>query len=151
MNERHDHLEPLSADGEARRDAMLGPLRGEVARSAKRRRIKRRTAWGAKIVAPLVVILGIINRSNNTPAPISPPEDVQQAAAPGWEAVETDPAAAARITMRSRTDWAGVIVNDDELLLELEEMGRPAGLIRMGGKAWISGVTPAEPEAPRGS
>ncbi len=53
-----------------------------------------------------------------------------------------DPAAMARVTIRS--------LSDEELIDALAAIGRPAGIIRMGGKVWLSAaVTDEEIEKER--
>lgn len=53
-----------------------------------------------------------------------------------------DPAAMARVTIRS--------LSDEELINALAAIGRPAGIIRMGGKVWLSAaVTDEEIEKER--
>lgn len=134
---QHEH-EPLSPAGLARRSAMLEALRAEVPRAAAARRARRRAVRTVAVLALAgVVTLLVLPRRAAPPSQIgvAPPPQ------PGWSVVSTDPTAASRLTVRSRTDWSGVVVGDDELLLELEEMGRPAGLIRTGGKVFVSGLT----------
>lgn len=138
MTDPREHPDALSPAGAARRDAMLTALRAEVPRAAAARRARRRTlrAAAVTVIVGAVAILALPRRTAVTPPPVAqaPP------APPGWTLVRTDETAPSRLTVHSRADWSGVIVNDDELLLELEEMGRPAGLIRTGGKTWISGL-----------
>ncbi len=138
MPERPHEPEPLSPAGLARRSAMLEALRAEVPRAAAARRARRRAIRTVAVLALVgVVALLALPRRAAPPAPIAmapPPQ-------PGWSVLSTDPTAASRLIVHSRQDWSGVVVGDDELLLELEEMGRPAGLIRTGGKVFVSGLT----------
>ena len=136
MTDPHDQPDTLTPAGAARRDAMLAALRAEVPRAAAARRARRRAVRTA-FVMTLVGVAALLALPRRVTPPATP---IAQAPAPGWSVVQTDTSAAARLTVHSRADWSGVIVGDDELLLELEEMGRPAGLIRTGGKAWISGL-----------
>lgn len=138
MTDPLDHPDALSPAGAARRDAMLAALRAEVPRAAAARRARRRAVRAAAVtfIVGVIAILALPRRTSVPPPPVveatAPP--------PAWTLVRTDVTAASRLTVHSRADWSGVIVNDDELLLELEEMGRPAGIIRTGGKTWISGL-----------
>lgn len=117
---------------------MLDALRAEVPRAAAARRARRRTLRAAAAIG-IVGAVSILALPRRAPIPQAPMWQLA-APAPAWTLVRTDETAASRLTVHSRADWSGVIVNDDELLLELEEMGRPAGLIRTGGKTWISGL-----------
>lgn len=143
MTDPLDHPDTLSPAGAVRRDAMLSALRAEVPRAAASRRALRRASLAAATLAAGAAAWLVLQ-----PAPTVPPAPIaiqNTQSTPTITLVRTDPSAAARLTVHSRADWSGVIVSDDELLLELEEMGRPAGLIRTGGKAWISALgTPAD-------
>jgi len=139
MTDPLDHPDALSPAGAARRDAMLGALRAEVPRAAAARRNRRRAVRAAALII-LVGVVGVLALPRRTSVPPPPAHVEAPAPPPGWTLVRTDDTAASRLTVHSRADWSGVIVNDDELLLELEEMGRPAGIIRTGGKTYISGL-----------
>ncbi len=131
---------PLSAEGEARRDAMLAGLLAHVPRAAAARR-RRRTAVrgaGATLAAALVVWVwtpgGAPTRSS-----VAPP-------ASAIVRVATDPGVLARLAPTT----GGVVVervSDDELLRTLSAIGRPVGLVRDGDRVALTAEV-ADPIAP---
>ena len=109
MNDRTKPSQ-LSDRGAARRDAMLGDLLEVLERT---RRVRRGRRTGAAVLAIVLVAAGSLWMTGPF-RDITPP----------------DAAPSEAITVR--------VINDDELLKLLADMGRPTGLVRTGGRAWLT-------------
>ncbi len=134
----------LSAQGEARRDAMLAGLLTEVPRAAASRRRRRGVVRGAG--ATLAAALVIWAWAPGGPSPKKGP------AASSTSAVvrlATDPNVLARLA----SSGGGVTVervSDDDLLRTLSAIGRPVGLVRDGDRVALTAevVDPIAPTPP---
>jgi len=155
---------PLSAAGQARRDAMLGDLLGSMRRVHARRRARRVGAAGLAVVA--CVGIGVVAlrpsspAASNDPAPRtvespriaeSPRPRVAPVAPSGpvieYAEVRTDDSSLDRLRARR----SGVIerIGDDALLATLADLGRPTGLIRTAGGVRVADAV-VDPPAGRG-
>jgi hypothetical protein len=135
MNDRE--MNTLSSRGRERRDAMLDELR-DTMRHLHRARRTRRSA--VAITASLAILIGLsvialpnpTIRAPGTTAIIEP-GDVPAARI---TIVHTDPTVLSRYaagpTPRVR------MLDDEALLEELAAIGRPTGLVRAEGRAWLT-------------
>lgn len=132
---------PLSADGEARREAMLAGLLAEVPRAAAARRRRRTAARGAGLTLAAALVVWVWAPGARAPT--------RGPAAPSVSAivrVATDPGVLARFAPTS----GGMTVervSDDELLRTLSAIGRPVGLVRDGDRVALTADV-ADPIAP---
>jgi hypothetical protein len=134
--------DPLSDAGRERRDLMLDELVGRMHRRHAARRVRRSAAAGLVLAAAAgIAVIGPL-RVAPEPARVATPD----AGAPDIRVVRTDPAVLGRYEHRPATRIERL---DDEGLLDtLLELKRPAGLIRRGGRVWLTAnVTGPEPEA----
>lgn len=145
----------LTESGVARRDRMLGELVGEMRRVHRRRRGRRVAMVLLPVGAMAIAVLWW--RGSALPVALSPGRETT-AFAPTPAPVPIDsPAPAvsvpvAIITMVRTTDDAfarslvttpphaseAQTINDAELLATLADLNRPAGIVRSGGKAWLT-------------
>jgi len=127
----------LSDAGRVRREAMLGEIVAQMQRLHRRRRV-RRTAAASACMVVLLIGLSLLAMPARGPAPDSRMVVEKPEPAPGVsiEIVRTDPSVLQRFAARptSRT----VLLDDEALLDELAAMDRPAGLIRSGGRVWLT-------------
>ncbi len=125
----------LSPQGEARREAMRRMLSGAVVAAAQSRR-RRRTAFGVMAMAGAVLMLGVINQAPN------------QRGASTSARIESGRATKLPIQwVNTRSDIMKQYVvqcsdpierlNDDQLLEEMADLGRPSGLIRIEGRSML--------------
>lgn len=139
MTDRH-RTEPLSRAGLARRDAILAVT---IAALDARRRRRRAVRGGLLALAFLVIGVAAgraaqLWRGPGTPGPEPPvvrgPQDL-----PGAPA---HVAARPRIIVVTDNRRTGRIraVGDDELLTFLDQIDRPAGLVREGGSVRLTGA-----------
>ena len=147
-SERDDRAtEPgtLSPAGLARRDEMLGELMGSMRRLHRRRRSARR-AISAAVFVTLVAGLSLLARPRPVAeeAPIAVVEESSEPEVPdasprriNIELVRTDASVLARLATSPAS--RATELDDQALLSELAAMDRSAGLIRMGGRAWLTG------------
>ena len=151
MNEPTQH-ESLSAEGQARRDAMLGELLVDMSQVHRRRRRVRAGAFSS--IAAALILAGVLRvglfESGKLPiaANVDKDGDLPMSAAPisadpapsrsesGIVWVSTDVTILARMT--SAPAPIVVYINDAELLETLVHIGRPAGLIRFGDRLALS-------------
>ena len=109
----------------------------------RRRRIRRRAAGAAFFLLLTALMTWMLSHSstrsapqvagNNRPSIDSvPPAQI----ASRFEIVQTDPAIAQRLgtTSAPNVEW----LDDQSLLSALNELHRPAGLIRADGKTWLT-------------
>lgn len=148
---------PLSTDGMARRDAMLPELLDAMYRHHARRKAARRALVGAGIGAAVVALAWGVSIALSPRAAVDPldgaaPRVADGGAEPGETAITDAPVRAPIVAVivtdpmildRSRAPAAtgGVRVRrlDDEALLALlDDIGRPAGLIRMKGETRLT-------------
>ncbi len=143
-----NELDRLSAEGEARRDAMRQQLAQVVVRRAHRRRVQRRAMVASVLLA--VGAAGIWVGSQSLLAPRPAPTSI---ASGPTSTVEANDAINRRVqveiftgnpplTLASiqtvRVASAEVRMSDDELLRALDEIGRPAGLASIGDRTIIT-------------
>lgn len=142
---REQEYESLSPEGESRRDAILREVSAQLpVIAARRRRRKRAAVGGGALALVLAVSAAVVMVSNLRLAPpIAPPvvEAPTESADPLIDFAvvltsdEIDP------SLYVRTDLDAInsmVISDDELLRELAQMGRPAGLIKMNGEVRLS-------------
>jgi hypothetical protein len=155
MNDAHDN--PLTPQGEARRDGMLGELAEIMSRTHRARRVRRRVIGSTGCLGLLLVVGRLAMPLFTHPGEVRPQivEHLpnREAPAAAKAIAQTRPA----ITLRVRTDPSiveryraaptGAIVRmDDATLIEtLAAIHRPAGLIRFADRVALSApVTDAE-------
>ena len=109
MREHQD--DTLTPDGAARRDQMIEELLVTMRQVHRGRR--RRRAGAALLVALGLGAAGLWATGRPATSPAPPPT-----------------AQAPRITVR--------VIDDEELLRVLAEIGRPAGLVRSEGRVWLT-------------
>lgn len=156
MNHEHrndDHL----------KHELLPALLSELERTRRRRTTRARIA--AASTAAAVIALALIGAHLTLPGARTPPlitVNVATPAQPGYTIVRTDPSILERLSVR--TDPAALIaattpaphstttveiLSDRQLLDLLTSVGRPAGLIRSGGRTWLTrDVTDPLPDSP---
>jgi hypothetical protein len=144
MNEHE--MTTLSDRGRERRDAMLDELRGSM-RDLHRTRRMRRSAIAVVASLTILVVLAIIALPGPTALTPGTTARIEPAEAPAVRItiVQTDPTILARY---AATPTPRVRMLDDEALLDaLDALGRPAGLVRSGGRAWLTAnVTSTSPD-----
>jgi len=138
----------LSPEGEARREAMLGSLRGQV-----RARGRRRRALQAAGVATPLLALGALMGVLSLGQPTLSTEVTAGASGPSGP-IATEPNVLpefTRIAFAPVTTLADITdrsLSDDELLELLHEAGHDAGLIRREGEFILTGTTFDAVDAP---
>ena len=123
-------IEQLGHQRAARRETMLPELIAAMKRHHRRRRIRR----GLGAVGALVLAAAggaWIVRAPQEIRPAWPDDPVRKVEAPRPR-VE-------RVAGGYRTGLVTVI-DDDELLMRLTKIDRPAGLIRTEGRVWLTGA-----------
>ena len=148
--------EPLSREGNARREAMVGPLVEVMRRTHRSRRRRRQMVAGAGTLSVLFMVLKLA-----MPGGMTTQDDAQFAdqggdvilfggkQVPGprawnWEIIRayettiigTDPTV--RDRFRAAPARRVAMLTDRMLLDDLVALGRPAGLIRMGNQVRLS-------------
>lgn len=150
----HEAQENLSPQGELRREEMLAELVSSMTRLHRRRRIRRRPFSVAAVIA---LVIGAFRLMNFEPQP-SQMVTIEPAGMPGGvtvqtpplaiQYVKTDPSAVQRYRAKPRP--IVVIIDDAQLVRTLIEIGRPAGLIRVGERVALSAsVTDEELHLPK--
>jgi hypothetical protein len=144
-------FESLSPQGQARREAMLDHLVGEMALVHRRRRARRAALSSAGAVLLLVGLIRFANldSANNTLTlnPQSPEQNASvQPDASTIMHVQTDPSIAERF--RAAPIPIIVPINDAQLIETLVEIGRPAGLIQVGERIALSAPVTDEELSP---
>lgn len=110
-----------------RREAMLGELL-DVMRRHHRRRRRRRAAASFTLLLAAGAVAVVAYQTPQRPAR----GPAESNGAPSRPTVRV-------VTAADRTDRIRSI-DDDELLHRLWEIDRPAGLIRVGDRAWVTGA-----------
>lgn len=148
----HEADKPLSSQGRARREAMLGDLQRRVRRHARARSIRSGVIACAALGALASLSVFLTPRAAPELAEMKGPPITPDAApsTPRVQIVRTDPDVLARVTLPPST---GVLVrltvhdagapsieriDDDELIHVFAEMGRPTGLVRSEGRVWLT-------------
>jgi hypothetical protein len=126
---------------------MLSDLTGEMRRAHAARRTRRILAVNTALLACLVGVVMLVNRPSQpsspsgreiartsappreTPAPVHPPTRIEIVTTP---AHLLDKYAAATLAPHVQT------ITDDELLTTLASLDRPAGIVRSGGRTWLT-------------
>jgi hypothetical protein len=136
--------EQLGDQRAARRETMLQELIAAMRRHHRRRRLRRTAAaWGL-----LLAVAGTawIVRAQQ---PAQPPGPGDTELADGRQVEPT-----IRIIRQSPRTGLVTVIDDDELVLRLAEIDRPAGLIRCEGRTWLTRavadaeIAPAEDPVP---
>src|SRR5262245_52398894 len=145
----------LSAAGTARREAILEEMRSALRSRRRRRLVVRATAGAAPVLAAVVVLASVMNRT--------PEGTGARGVAAGGGAVATSLQRLVFHEVGTEAGLAGrwaapkpavglcTVVTDDELLAELQAVGRPAGMIRSAGHVVLTrrvAANEAEPEEP---
>ncbi|MFG0251860.1 MAG: hypothetical protein ACF8NJ_03195 [Phycisphaerales bacterium JB038] len=144
--------EPLTPAGETRRDAMLTELTGYMQQVHRGRRRRRRGGALALLVALSAVIAVAAMSGRSTP----PPKQIADNSPNGNSTVNSLPEAPVSLVsvaiVKSDADvmdkyrakvttYSNIRVerlDDETLLSELAAMGRPAGLVQMEGKTYLT-------------
>ncbi|MCP4250445.1 MAG: hypothetical protein GY778_25665 [bacterium] len=152
MNEPLD--ESLSPEGNARREAMVGPLVEVMRHTHRSRRRRRRVLAGGGTLAVLFVVLKLTLPGGMTPQNDRQVADNTGNVNSGADAVSNPRACVTEIiqtdeTVRERFRAAPVrrvaMITDRMLVDDLFAVGRPAGLIRMGNEVRLTApVTDAD-------
>ncbi len=150
----NDHLQTsasdsLSAEGRRRRDAMLGLLIGDMQTIHRRRRTRRHMAASAMMVVTVVGLAMLIQDFRGHASREADHVQLAQqstSAATGAsggsgsrsiiEFVKTDESLVERL--RSASVSKIDVLDDQSLLTALSDAGRPTGLIRAEGHAWLT-------------
>jgi len=149
MTEHRDHHADLSPSGRARRDALRAELSAIVPRAAAARRRRRAARRAGLSLAAAALAIAFVGWLTSAPPPARTPRG-PMAQAPAEQAVprpsgvtivRTNPADASAATVRTEALVARCAIGDDDLLLRLAQVGRPAGLIRIDGEARIVALT----------
>lgn len=140
----------LTAAGQRRREAMLGELTAEL-HQVRRQRAVRRGIVGIASVVLLVsgaVTVARLPTARVPRAPLAHQPAATPRPAPAERVIQitsTDMEILDRWSPPKRDGFRVEPIDDDTLLRRLAEIGRPAGLIRMDGRARLSAaVTDAE-------
>ena len=133
MNDQRDIQ--LSPAGEARRDAMLGELIGTMRRVHRRRRTRRAALATACMIALSGSLTALVLLSQSPP---QQGERLVEGPRPSavFAMVSTDPGVLQRYGARPTS--AVQLIDDDALLAELTAIDRPTGLVRSGGRVWLT-------------
>ncbi len=150
MNREHEQ-DRLSPEGEFRREAILRDLTAQLPTIVARRRRRKRVVAGSCAVALLLVVGAVVVQMVNLPASVPAPVIVETPAEPAetlidFAIVRTSESIDPSIYVRVDNDAINaMVISDDELLRELAQMGRPAGLIRMNGEVRLTRNVVDEP------
>jgi hypothetical protein len=160
MNEHQPSpLNELSEDGRRRRAAMLPELVQSMrSLHQSRRRRKRAAAWtGAiAITASAAVMWSFLSLvphqqrdtiivENDSPPPHAPPTLINAPAMTRIARVNTDSSIVERYRVADIVHTTTMTLDDDGLLLTLQQINRPAGLVRTPTRTWLTNpVTDAE-------
>lgn len=136
----------LSQSGLARRQRMHDELIEAMTKLHRRRHVRRRTLVAAVLLLPLLFgALVLVKPSAAPPAlptivegeprlPHPQPGDARPSLV---QVVHTDPSVIDRYAY-SASDSTVTWIDDQQLLQELAALGRPAGIVRMNGRAWLT-------------
>ena len=151
MNREHEQA-GLSPGGELRRDAILRDLTAQLPTIVARRRRRKRVVAGGCAMALLLVASAAVIQMVSQPASSPAPPIVEAPVEPAeslidFAIVRTNEAVDPSVYVRIDNDAINsMVISDDELLRELAQMGRPAGLIRMNGEVRLTRNVVDEPE-----
>jgi hypothetical protein len=157
VDEFESHPIPLSAAGEARREEMLSRLQAALVR-------KRRARWACRVAAlagvPAMVIAAIIivrpgpggPESGGGTSAISPPaaHPVEGEWKMRIQIVHNDPGVLARSAPAAKPLEREAVIDDEELLKLLHDLGRPSGLARVPGGVYLTSNLAPLPGRPGG-
>jgi hypothetical protein len=149
----NDHPESaLSDDVLERRDALLDQLCGEM-QQLHRRRLARRSALAVTTSVTIVVSVAVLALPRVMTSKLHDTVQVHHENTPAAiiRIVETKPSILARYA--AEPSFRTERIDDQALLDQLAAMGQPSGLVRTGGRAWLtsspttaSGPNRAQPE-----
>jgi len=145
MNERSDDFVDLSAEALGRKDDILRALQREAPRAAIRRRRRRRAS--ATAVALLLVMTAYLAlpgrpQSARVPggavveAPETAPVDAPSRVAIAY--VATDERIVDRLRLQVDRHPNVEVITDAELMQALADVGKPAGVARMGERVLLT-------------
>ncbi|MHC5065719.1 MAG: HHA domain-containing protein [Planctomycetota bacterium] len=122
----------LSPSGQARRAAMREALTAKVINRRRTRRAIR--ASGALGLAAALVWIFL---------PTANPEIPPSESAPGYrnlaiQVIQDDPGLMTRFTVKSNALPSGTMINDAELIDLLEAADHPSGILRSGGRLFLT-------------
>ncbi len=140
----------LSPRGRGRREQIL-KMAVRLARQRRRRRFALRGGAAAIVFVVAGIAALLLPRSAPhpsrtpiviTPPPVVPKLDRGQAAKVVIERIQTDPGIVRRLAVaKARPLWQ--TLDDEHLLQELAQAGRPAGLVKIDGQAMLVFHQPA--------
>ena len=130
-----DRTPPLSPAGRARREIMLEELTGELHRVRRRRRRVRRAVFTAPLVVLVIACLSLLDLRLENTRPVILVQSVQIEDVPSPIRIVWEEGGTGRIQ----------VIDDEGLVDILNEIDRPAGVIRFEGRTWITrAVTDAQ-------
>lgn len=138
----------LSPGGSARRDAMLGQLTQSMEMLHHRRRRRRRSAQTVGVVAVLVTCAWVVTLQLGSPD-ASSTNRIADNGASNVDLIDPPPNMESRLVIRPAERTGLIQVIDDAALVTLlASIDRPSGIVRSGGRTWLTAaVTDAELEA----
>jgi len=133
-----DPFENLTAQGVARREAILRQTLVAVRRRRRRRQALRGCVTGLAVVALAVVLVRLPRYPGGALPPDGSPIEVESArsAGPIVQIIAPDPNICARLSApKLKPTWQ--TIDDDQLLAALDAAGQPAGLVRVAGQTLL--------------
>ncbi len=126
----------LSPAGRRRRDTMLGDLLRTMGAVHRRRRRRRRARATGALIALAVALTAAVPAFRLPRVPGPPP----RAAAPRVtvEFVVSDPTILDRCAIPPSMARRTTILDDEALVTALAAIDRPSGLVRTGGRVWLT-------------
>lgn len=135
----------LSPEGSKRRDAMCAEISRELVRLSRRRRTMRRSVVGAAVLAlsggALWWVSGVVPQAPNSVPLIAHAPDRRtspEADHVRVEIIRDTPVIEQASVLTVRVAASDVRLSDEDLLRELEALGRPAGLAVVNGQAVLT-------------
>jgi hypothetical protein len=144
MNDRP--LAELSQSGLARRERMHDELIAAMTTLHRRRRVRRHALVAAVVLLPMLLGAYAWFPSNSSTRPVqqivrdnpSLPGSAHDAASLSLvQIVRTDPAILDRYVIAAPLPRVEIL-DDQRLVRELVALGRPAGVVRMEGRIWLT-------------
>jgi hypothetical protein len=156
MNDPHTDdpiTRALSPEGVERRDAMLASLMADMRRVHARRRARRLTVFAAAPALLMAIALfAALRMLTPAPTPLTTGRVDGAADAPTVPATSERPAATIEFVRTSDGNQQSgaasiILIDDDQLLDTLASINRPTGLVRAGGRVWLTSAV--ADDAPR--